>query len=47
MLVSFRGDQLEKVSRVIVRLGSPLEQTVPGRMQIAQDLIQAQLLKRP
>lgn len=47
MLKAFTGDMLSTINRVVVNIASPLEQTVPGRMQIAQDLIQAQLLKTP
>ena len=47
MLQEFVGDDLSQLNRVVVQVGSPLEQTVPGRMQIAQDLIQAGLLRTP
>lgn len=47
MLQSFTGDSISKVNRVVVQVGSPLEQTVPGRMQIAQDLIQSGMITKP
>ena len=47
MLTSFMGSDISNVNRVVVEIGSPLEQTVPGRMQIAQDLIQAGLIRNP
>ena len=47
LLQSFQGDDIDQINRVVVQIGSPLEQTVPGRMQIAQDLIQAGLLRTP
>lgn len=47
MLTEFVGDDISSINRVIVQISSPLEQTVPGRMQIAQDLIQAGLITSP
>lgn len=47
MMQSFTGQDISKINRVIVQVGSPLEQTVPGRMQIAQDLIQSGLITKP
>lgn len=47
MLVDFLGSDVSEINRVVVNIASPLEQTVPGRMQIAQDLIQAKLLTKP
>lgn len=47
MLQSFTGEDIDQINRVVVQVGSPLEQTVPGRMQIAQDLIQAKLIRTP
>jgi len=47
MMVSFTGDKISKINRVVVDVAGALEQTVPGRMQMAQDLIAAQLIKSP
>lgn len=43
----FTGDDLKSVNRVIVDLGNPVSRTVAGRIQMAQDLLQAQVLKTP
>jgi hypothetical protein len=47
MLQSFTGSDIDQINRVTVQVGSPLEQTVPGRMQIAQDLIQSGMISKP
>ena len=47
MMQSFTGTDIDQINRVVVQVGSPLEQTVPGRMQIAQDLIQSGLITKP
>lgn len=46
-LVSFQKDDIGDIDRVVVDVSGALEQTVPGRMTIAQDLIQAGLIKKP
>lgn len=47
MLKSFVGDNLEGIDRVVVDSGNPLSKTASGRIQIAQDLIQNQMIKTP
>lgn len=47
MLKSFVGDDLSDIKRVVVDSGSALSKTTSGRMQIAQDLLQNQLIKTP
>jgi hypothetical protein len=46
-LLQFKGDDLSNISRVTVEMGNPLSRTVAGKMQIAQDLLAAQLIKDP
>lgn len=41
----FTGDDLVNIDRVIVDLGNPLAQTLAGRVELAQNLIQTGLLK--
>lgn len=43
----FTGDDLKSVNRVIVDLGNPVSRTVAGRIQMADQLLQAQVLKTP
>lgn len=47
MLRSFTGEDISDINRVTVNAGSPLEQTISGRMEIARDLIQNQIVKTP
>lgn len=47
MLTSFKKDDISEINRVVVNAASALEQTVPGRLQIAENLIQQGLVKRP
>jgi hypothetical protein len=47
MLRSFTGDNISDINRVTVNAGSPLEQTISGRMEIARDLIQNKIVKTP
>lgn len=44
---SFVGNDLKDINRVIVDMGNPVSRTLSGRVQMAQDLLQSQLLKRP
>lgn len=46
-LKSFRGNDLDKVTRVVVDVGNPLSRTLAGRDQMAQQLIQAKLITTP
>ena len=41
----FTGSDLENIDRVIVDLGNPLSQTLAGRVELAQNLIQTGLIK--
>lgn len=41
--VSFTSKDIEDIDRVIVEEGNPLTQTLAGRIQVAQDLVQAGL----
>jgi hypothetical protein len=47
MLKSFSGDDLTAIRRVVVDSGSALSRTLSGRIQIAQDLLQNNLIKTP
>ena len=47
MLQEFKGADIASINRVVVNAASALEQTVPGRLQIAEDLINKGLIKRP
>lgn len=47
MIATFVGEDINDINRVVVQSGSSLEQTLSGRMQIAQDLLQNQLIKKP
>lgn len=46
-LKEFTGDNLSQISRVIVDAGNPLASTIAGRMQLAEQLVQYQVLKNP
>lgn len=46
-LIGFKGQDIKSINRIVVDVAGPMQQTVPGRMQIAQDLIQAGLIKKP
>jgi hypothetical protein len=46
-LREFNGNDLDLISRVVVDSGSALSKTLPGRMQIAQDLLNNGLVKSP
>ena len=43
----FTGDDIKSINRVIVDLGNPVSRTIAGRIQMAQDLLQAQVIKKP
>lgn len=47
LLKEFTGDQIDKVSRVVVDVGNPLARTISGRVQIAEQLLQMQAIKNP
>lgn len=46
-LKSFSKESLTGVSKVSAEIGSPLSKTVAGRVQIAENLLQQGLIKRP
>ena len=43
----FTGDDIKSINRVLVEVGNPVGRTVAGRIQMAQDMLQAQVIKRP
>lgn len=43
----FSGEDLSKISRVAVELANPLSKTTAGRLEIANQLLQMQLIKTP
>lgn len=47
MLKEFVGQDISSISRVTVEMGNPLSRTIAGKMQLAQDMLQSQLLKTP
>lgn len=46
-LKEFTGDELNSINRVVVDVGNPLSRTLAGRIQIADNLLQYQLIKSP
>lgn len=46
-LTEFSKDDLSNINRVVVSAGNPLAKTTAGRVQMAQELLQYQLLKDP
>lgn len=46
-LKEFTGEQLSAINRVIVDLGNPLSRTIAGRVQMAEQLLQMNLIKNP
>jgi len=47
LMKEFTGDDLSSISRVVVESAGSLSKTTSGRMQIAQDLLQNQLIRTP
>lgn len=43
----FTGSDLADINRVIVDIGSPMAQTISGRIQMADNLLERGLIKRP
>jgi len=43
----FVGSDIANINRVIVDVGNPVSRTIAGRLQMAQDLLQAQVIKHP
>lgn len=46
-LKEFTGEDLNSINRVIVDMGNPLSKTIAGRVQMADNLLQYQLIKDP
>lgn len=46
-MVSFSGDDLDQVNRVVVDVANPLSKTTAGRLEIAKDLLQMGLITKP
>jgi hypothetical protein len=44
---SFIGNDLKGIKRVVVDLGNPVSRTMAGRLQLAENLLQSGLMKRP
>lgn len=47
LLKEFTGDMIDSINRVIVDMGNPLSKTIAGRVQMAEQLAQMNLLKNP
>jgi len=47
MLKEFTGDDLVSINRVIVDIGNPLSRTTAGRVQMAEQMLQMNLIKTP
>lgn len=47
LLKEFTGEQLSSINRVIVDVGNPLSKTIAGRVQMAEQMLQMQLIKTP
>lgn len=43
----FKGEDLEGINRVIVDMGNPLARTTAGRVQMAEQMLQMNLIKTP
>lgn len=46
-LHEFSGEQISAINRVVVDIGNPLSRTIAGRVQMAEQLLQMQLIKNP
>jgi hypothetical protein len=46
-VLEWNGDELKPIDSVMVSVGNPLEQTAPGRFQLAQMYLQMNVLKTP
>lgn len=47
LLKEFTGEDLSSINRVIVDVGNPLSRTTAGRVQMAEQMLQMNLLKTP
>jgi hypothetical protein len=46
-LHEFTGEQIGAINRVVVDIGNPLSRTIAGRVQMAEQLLQMNLIKNP
>jgi hypothetical protein len=46
-LKEFTGEQISDIARVVVDVGNPLSRTIAGRVQMAEQMLQMQMLKTP
>lgn len=46
-LKQFTGEDINSINRVIVDVGNPLSKTLAGRVQMAEQMLQMQILKNP
>jgi hypothetical protein len=46
-LKEFTGEDLDSINRIIVDVGNPLSRTIAGRVQMAEQMMQYQLIKTP
>jgi len=47
MLKEFKNEDIENISRVVVDVGNPLNQTVAGRVNLAEQLLNNQMIETP
>ncbi len=46
-LKEFTGEQVSSINRVVVDVGNPLSRTIAGRVQMAEQMLQMNLIKSP
>ena len=47
LLKEFTGEKISAINRVVVDMGNPLARTIAGRVQMAEQMLQMQLIKNP
>lgn len=47
LLKEFTGDSISAINRVVVDIGNPLARTIAGRVQMAEQMLQMNLIKDP
>lgn len=47
LLKEFTGEQISSINRVVVDVGNPLSRTIAGRVQMAEQMLQMNLIKSP
>jgi hypothetical protein len=47
LLKEFTGDHISAINRVVVDVGNPLSRTIAGRVQMAEQMLQMNMLKNP